>query len=163
MDAEEIKFMSSCSGVFFYEYIDMTTLIPLGFVRFDGIILLGFIKMYVNILFIGWFVLFLRNKDFQLMLQLDDCKNKLAKFKQHSGLKYGLIRIGIFGSVARQDNTDKSDIDIVVELEKPSLSLMYDLKENLKKLFGCEVDLVRFRDSLRPILKNNILNEAIYV
>jgi len=100
---------------------------------------------------------------FSAMLQLDDCKNKLAKFKQHSGLKYGLIRIGIFGSVARQDNTDNSDIDIVVELEKPSLSLMYDLKENLKKLFGCEVDLVRFRDSLRPILKNNILNEAIYV
>ena len=55
MDAEEIKFMSSRSGVFFYEYINMTTLIPLGF-----------IKMYVNILFIGWFVLFLRNKDFQL-------------------------------------------------------------------------------------------------
>ena len=55
MDAEENKFMSSCSGVFFYEYINMTTLIPLGFV-----------KMYVNILFIGWFVLFLRNKDFQL-------------------------------------------------------------------------------------------------
>ena len=97
------------------------------------------------------------------MLQLDDCKTKLATFKHHSGLKYGLIRIGIFGSVARQDNTDNSDIDIVVELEKPSLSLMYDLKENLKKLFGCEVDLVRFRDSLRPILKNNILNEAIYV
>lgn len=66
MDAEEIKFMSSCSGVFFDEYIDMTILIPLGFVRFDGIIPLGFIKMYVNILLIGWFVLFLRNKDFQL-------------------------------------------------------------------------------------------------
>jgi predicted nucleotidyltransferase len=47
--------------------------------------------------------------------------------------------------------------------ERPSLSLMYDLKESLKKLFGCEVDLVRFRDSLRPMLKNNILNEAIYV
>ena len=97
------------------------------------------------------------------MLQLDDCKNKLAKFKHNSGLKYGLIRIGIFGSVARGENTDNSDIDIVVELEKPSLSLMYDLKENLKKLFGCEVDLVRFRDSLRPMLKNNILNEAVYV
>lgn len=46
------------------------------------------------------------------MLQLDDCKNKLAKFKQHSGLKYGLIRIGIFGSVARKENTDNSDIDM---------------------------------------------------
>ena len=57
MDAEEIKFMSPCSGVFFYEYIDMTTLIPLGFVRFDGIIPLGFIKMYVNILFIPDFII----------------------------------------------------------------------------------------------------------
>ena len=97
------------------------------------------------------------------MLQLDDCKNKLSKFKHHSSLKYGLIRIGIFGSVARKENTDDSDIDIVVELEKPSLSIMYELRENLKKLFGCEVDLVRFRDSLRPMLKNNIQKEAIYV
>ena len=74
-----------------------------------------------------------------------------------------MIRIGIFGSVARNENTEDSDIDIVVELEKPSLSIMYDLRENLKLLFGCDVDLVRFRDSLRPMLKNNILNEAIYV
>ena len=78
-------------------------------------------------------------------------------------MKYGLIRIGIFGSVARRENTNNSDIDIVVELEKPSLSLMYELRENLKNLFGCEVDLVRFRDSLRPMLKNNIQNEAVYV
>jgi len=97
------------------------------------------------------------------MLRLEECKSKLTDFKHHSGLKYGLIRIGIFGSVARKENTDNSDIDIVVELEKPSLALMYELKENLKNLFGCEVDLVRFRDSLRPILKNNIQNEAIYV
>lgn len=97
------------------------------------------------------------------MLQLEECKTKLANFKRNSGLKYGLIRIGIFGSVARGENTDDSDIDIVVELEKPSLSLMYDLRESLKKVFGCDVDLVRFRDSLRPMLKNNIKNEAIYV
>ena len=64
MDAEEIKFMSSCSGVFFYKYIDMTTLIPLGFVRFDGIIPLGFIKMYVNILFIGCLYYFCKTKIF---------------------------------------------------------------------------------------------------
>lgn len=97
------------------------------------------------------------------MLQLDDCKNKLTDFKRKSGLKYGLVRIGIFGSVARRENTDNSDIDIVVELEKPSLRIMYDLRENLKKVFGCDVDLVRFRDSLRPLLKHNIQNEAVYV
>ena len=97
------------------------------------------------------------------MLRLEECKRKLANFKQTSSLKYGLIRIGIFGSVARRENTNNSDIDIVVELENPSLSLMYELRENLKNLFGCEVDLVRFRDSLRPMLKNNIQNEAVYV
>ena len=97
------------------------------------------------------------------MLRLEECKRKLANFKQTSSLKYGLIRIGIFGSVARNENTEDSDIDIVVELEKPSLSIMFDLRENLKLLFGCDVDLVRFRDSLRPMLKNNIQNEAIYV
>ena len=97
------------------------------------------------------------------MLRLEECKRKLANFKKTSSLKYGLIRIGIFGSVARNENTEDSDIDIVVEWEKPSLSIMYDLRENLKLLFGCDVDLVRFRDSLRPMLKNNILNEAIYV
>ena len=97
------------------------------------------------------------------MLLLDDCKQKLIDFKRKTSLKYGLIRIGIFGSVARQENTDDSDIDIVVELEKPSLSVMYELRESLKLLFGCEVDLVRFRESLRPMLKDSIKNDVIYV
>ena len=64
MDAEEIKFMSSCSGVFFYEYIDMTTFIPLGFVGFDGIIPLGFIKMYVNICLLDGLYYFCETKIF---------------------------------------------------------------------------------------------------
>ena len=76
------------------------------------------------------------------MLRLEECKRKLANFKQTSSLKFGLIRIGIFGSVARKENTDNSVIDFVVELENPSLSIMYDLRENLKQLFGCDVDLV---------------------
>lgn len=97
------------------------------------------------------------------MLLLEECKEKLTHFKQMSGKKFGIIRIGIFGSVARQENTPESDIDIVVEIEKPSLSTMYELKEMLKQLFGCEVDLIRFRNSLRPLLKNHILNETIYV
>ncbi len=97
------------------------------------------------------------------MLQLEECKQKLKGFKQTFGRKFGIINIGIFGSVARQENTEDSDIDIVVEVEKPSLSLMYELKEALKALFGCDVDLVRFRNSLRPLLKDNILNDTVYV
>ena len=40
---------------------------------------------------------------------------------------------------------------------------MYELKTALKHLFGCEVDVVRYRDSLRPLFKSNILNDVIYV
>lgn len=97
------------------------------------------------------------------MLILQDCINKLKDFKAKFGMKYGIEKLGIFGSVARSENTEQSDIDIVVEVRKPSLSLMYELREALKALFGCEVDLVRYRESLRPLFKANIQNDVIYV
>ena len=97
------------------------------------------------------------------MLVLQECIIKLAGFKATFSQKYGITKLGIFGPVARNENTEKSDIDIVVEVEKPSLQLMYELKEALKHLFSCEVDLVRFRDSLRPLFKSNILKDVIYV
>ena len=97
------------------------------------------------------------------MLVLQDCISKLTDFKADFSQKFGITKLGIFGSVARKENTEDSDIDIVVEVKKPSLQLMYDLKEALKKLFGCEVDLIRFRDSLRPLFKSNIMRDVIYV
>ena len=92
------------------------------------------------------------------MLVLQDCIDKLAGFKKTFAQKFGITKLGIFGSVARKENTENSDIDIVVEVEKPSLQLMYELKEALKQLFNCEV-----RDSLRPLFKSNIQRDAIYV
>ena len=97
------------------------------------------------------------------MLELQDCINKLAEFKSTFAQKYGITKLGIFGSVARKENTADSDIDIVVEVQEPSLLLMYELKEALKQIFDCEVNLVRFRDSLRPLFKTNIQKDAIYV
>ena len=97
------------------------------------------------------------------MLELQDCIKMLSDFKSTFAQEFGIIKIGIFGSVARNENTENSDIDIVVEVKKPSLQLMYELKEALKQLFKCEVDLVRFRDSLRPLLKSNIQKDVIYV
>ena len=97
------------------------------------------------------------------MLVLQDCMDKLVAFKQTFGKQFGITKLGIFGSVARQENTEESDIDIIVEVEKPTLSLMYELRERLKELFKCEVDLVRFRPTLRPLFKSNILNDVVYV
>lgn len=76
------------------------------------------------------------------MLVLQDCIKKLADFKAECSQKYGITKLGNFGSVTRKENTEGSDIDIVVEVEKPSLQLMYELEEALKALFACEVDLV---------------------
>ena len=97
------------------------------------------------------------------MLVLKDCSHKLSDFKKIYATKYGITKLGIFGSVARNEHTEDSDIDIVVEVKKPTLQLMYELKEALKQLFGCEVDLVRLRDSLRPLFKSNINRDVIYV
>jgi len=97
------------------------------------------------------------------MLELKDCVNKLTEFKRVFGSKFGILKLGIFGSVARKENTEDSDIDIVVEVKQPTLSMMYELKEELNTLFGCEVDLVRFRESLRPLFKTNIQKDVIYV
>ena len=97
------------------------------------------------------------------MLVLQDCIHKLSDFKKMFAKKYGITRLGIFGSVARNENTEDSDIDIVVEVKKPTLRIMYELKEALTELFNCKVDLVRFRDSLRPLFKSNIEKDVIYV
>ena len=97
------------------------------------------------------------------MLKQKDCLQKLKAFKTDFGEKFGIIKLGIFGSVARNQNREDSDIDIIVEVKRPSLSLMYELHEALKAVFNSEVDLVRFRDSLRPLFKSNIQRDVIYV
>ena len=97
------------------------------------------------------------------MVLLEECIDILKKFKASDASRYGVKGIGVFGSVARGEQTDGSDVDIVVEMEDPSLSKMFGLREHLSKLFTCPVDVVRYRKSLRASLKNNIEREAIYV
>ena len=97
------------------------------------------------------------------MVQLKDSLAKLAKFKDANAARFGISRLGLFGSVARQENTEDSDIDIVVEMSEPDLRILYELTENLRALYGCNVDVVRMRDSLRPSFKANIQKDVIYV
>ena len=56
------------------------------------------------------------------------------------------------------------DVTIVTFDNPESMNTsLYELKEALKVLFACEVDLVRYRDSLRPLFKSNIIRDVIYV
>jgi uncharacterized protein len=75
--------------------------------------------------------------------------------------RYGVVKIGIFGSLARNESHDRSDIDIVVEM-LPDLLKRASLKEYLEKLFNKEVDVVRYWYGMNPYLKTRIEQEALY-
>jgi len=85
----------------------------------------------------------------------------LKEKKSYIQQKYAIKKIGLFGSYAKNKNSDKSDVDIFVEME-PSLSNILALKELLEKDLNKKVDLVRLRKNMNPYLKKRILEEGIY-
>lgn len=87
----------------------------------------------------------------------------LRQFMQQKGAKYGISRMGIFGSVARGEQNENSDVDILFE-GKANLLLHVRIKNELEELLGSPVDLVRMRNQLNGTsLKQSILNDVIFV
>ena len=74
---------------------------------------------------------------------------------------FGVRRLGLFGSAARGEATEGSDLDFVVELERKTFDNYMDLKEFLEELFKCKIDLV-MKDAIKPRLREPILKETIY-
>lgn len=87
----------------------------------------------------------------------------LSDFQKKRGFVYGISRIGIFGSVARGEQKEGSDLDIYYEGEPLSLFKMAALKEELEIILGTPVDIVRVRKSMNLMLKGRINKEGIYV
>ena len=81
---------------------------------------------------------------------------------QDLSARYGLVRLGIFGSAARDQMTDTSDIDVIVEMP-PDLFQLIGLKQELEELLDRPVDIVRYREQMNGFLKERIDREAIYV
>jgi len=75
--------------------------------------------------------------------------------------RFGVIRIGLFGSGARGTAKRKSDLDFLVTLRRPSFDDYMELKFFLEDLFGRKVDLVEDK-ALRPELAH-VRSEAVYV
>lgn len=80
----------------------------------------------------------------------------------HIKERFGIQRIGIFGSYARNNMTTDSDIDVVVEMP-PDIFGMVHLKAYLEEELQHKVDLVRYRKKMNNFLKDRIDSEAIYV
>jgi uncharacterized protein len=75
--------------------------------------------------------------------------------------RHGASNLRVFGSVARGDTNEDSDIDVLIDLEEGrSLFDLIAVKQDLEDLFGCKVDVGTAR-SLRPRLKDRVLREAL--
>ena len=87
---------------------------------------------------------------------------KLKEIKPLLFKEYSVKSIGIFGSYADETNTEESDIDILVEFEKPIGWKFFTLELYLERILGRKVDLVT-KSGLKDQIKNQILNQMQYV
>ena len=97
------------------------------------------------------------------MLSTIEYLSLLRNYMRENAVKYGISRMGIFGSVARGEQHDGSDVDICVEIDRPSIFTLVHIKEELEKLFKCPVDVVRLRNNMDELLRNCINKDGIYV
>lgn len=96
------------------------------------------------------------------MKSLQDIRNTLSTNKKSLFDKYGLRGLAIFGSYARNQQNDKSDVDILVEFEKPVGIEFIDLAQDLENILNEKVDLVS-KSGLKPKYFQSISNELNYV
>jgi predicted nucleotidyltransferase len=95
-------------------------------------------------------------------LSRDDVLRELRLRKDHWQNRYGVVRIGVFGSMARGEAGGENDVDVVVQMA-PNLFLRSALKAELSDLLGMPVDVVRYRKGMNKGLKKRIDQEAHYV
>lgn len=97
------------------------------------------------------------------MKTLDEIKKILAEHREKLKEKYKVIEIGIFGSYVKGQQKETSDVDVLVEFEKPvSLLHIVSLENHLSDVLGIKVDVVP-KKNIREELKDSIIREVIPV
>lgn len=97
------------------------------------------------------------------MKSLNEIKKILKYQKPTIRERYSVTKIGIFGSYVRGEQKKKSDVDVLVEFEKPiSLLKLVNLENFLADRIGIKVDVVP-KEDIRHELKERILGEVIYL
>lgn len=87
----------------------------------------------------------------------------LKNFKTKQATKYGILKMGVFGSVARGEQREDSDVDVYIEGELKGLFALAGIKIELEELLGCPVDIVRLRERMDSFLKKRLQKEGVYV
>ena len=96
------------------------------------------------------------------MRSLNDIKETLKSNKLRLTEKYGLSLIAIFGSYGREQQTETSDIDILVDFKRPIGIEFIDLANELEKILKAKVDLVS-KNGVRPQYLQQIEQDLSYI
>ena len=98
------------------------------------------------------------------MRKLEEYIEALRRSKSYLIGKYSISRLGIFGSVAREEQTEDSDVDICFEGSAMSAFTLCQFKSDLELILGARVDILRMRKQLDgTYLKKSIHNDIVYV
>lgn len=77
--------------------------------------------------------------------------------------RYGVKSLALFGSAARDETSQSSDVDLLVEFNRPAgLFALFSLQDRLEELLGCPVDLGTL-EGIKPRLRSRLLQECLHV
>ena len=102
-------------------------------------------------------------KNYLFMKTTSEYLQLLKQFKDTKAMVYGIQKIGLFGSVARGEHQEGSDVDVCFEGNAMGLFALARLKGELEALLGASVDLLRMRKQLDgSVLKESVMRDIIY-
>ncbi len=93
----------------------------------------------------------------------DDILTFLKDYKSRNADRYGIVSLGVFGSVARGDVRADSDVDIYVTTRTPDPFALVHIREDIERGLRRRVDIVRVRDKMNPSLRKRIEQEGVNV
>lgn len=96
------------------------------------------------------------------MISKNDILSKLRELKPTLNKEYAVKEIGLFGSFSNDSFSENSDIDLLVELERPIGWKFFSLELYLEKIFDRKIDLVT-KNALKDQIKDSILKQVNYV
>jgi uncharacterized protein len=96
------------------------------------------------------------------MLNKENIIEKIRELKPFLYQEFKVKEVGLFGSYSQNLQNESSDIDLIVELEKPIGWKIFTLEIYLQEVFNRKIDLVT-KNALKEQLKDKILNQVVYV
>ena len=96
-------------------------------------------------------------------MKRDDILAILREFKRDYAEKYGILEIGVFGSTARDEAREDSDVDICIKTKTPNPFALVHIKEDIEQMVRKHVDIVRVREKMNPFFRERIKKECRYV